>query len=209
MKTTQYKNIKMLAGQGHYPGSGPLSNNNYTEEIKDFQMVLNDIKNTQNTHPVMMEIGAFWAFWSLMFRDTFKHGKNILIEPIQQHLNVGLKNFQINDFDCSSYHAAFNIDTQCTLFTKNIVSFEHVWNEEKLDTLDLLHADIQGAELPLLEKLDQDQYLHDNKIKMLVIATHSKIIHQKILEIFKRNHYNIKINRPFMKTDGYIYATKI
>ena len=56
--------LKILSGINTHPGSGTL--NDHTSEIKMFSDILNNIDNKDN--PVMIELGSFWALWSLLFK---------------------------------------------------------------------------------------------------------------------------------------------
>lgn len=108
------KGLKILSGINTHPGSGPINSHSY--EIEIFSKILKNIKNKDN--PVMIEIGSFWAVWSLLFRQKFITGKNILIELGKRPLYVGVRNFLNNNFDCKYYHGGFNIESSGTFNNK-------------------------------------------------------------------------------------------
>lgn len=97
---TYNKQIKLLYGPNTHPGGDHLDRGHYNNEITLFNSILDSIKTPK---PVMIEVGCFWAFWSLLFRYRFPGGENILIELGKRQLEVGLKNFYLNNFSCKFY----------------------------------------------------------------------------------------------------------
>ena len=59
--------------------------------------------------PVMLELGSFWAYYSLWFRSVHPEGRNILVEPDPHSLEVGKRNFELNGFSGEFFHAAIGI----------------------------------------------------------------------------------------------------
>ena len=114
IKMEEINGLKILSGINTHPGSGTISN--HTSEIEIFSNILNNIDNKNN--PIMIEIGSFWAVWSLFFRQKFPNGKNILIELGKRQLYVGVKNFLNNNFNCEYYHGGFNIESSGTFNNK-------------------------------------------------------------------------------------------
>ena len=112
--------LKILSGINTHPGSGTL--NDHTSEIKMFSDILNNIDNKDN--PVMIELGSFWALWSLLFKKQYSNGKNILVELGKRQLYVGVRNFLNNNFDCQYYHGGFNIESSGT-FNHKLTDIEY------------------------------------------------------------------------------------
>ena len=100
MKIKEFNGIKLLDGINTYPGSGPAESSYYNTEILALNQILARI---ETDNPVMIEVGCFWALWSLIFRKTHPKGKNILIELGKRQLDVGETNFRLNEYDFSSY----------------------------------------------------------------------------------------------------------
>ena len=119
-KMEEINGLKILSGVNTHPGSGSISN--HTSEIEIFSNILNNIDNKNN--PIMIEIGSFWAVWSLFFRQKFPNGKNILVELGKRPLYVGVRNFLNNDFDCEYYHGGFNIESSGS-FNNKLADIEY------------------------------------------------------------------------------------
>jgi hypothetical protein len=239
MNFINFNGLKILSGINTHPGSGNIYQ--HSQEIAIFNKILNNIYNINN--PVMIEIGSFWAVWSLLFRQKFPSGKNILIELGKRQLYVGVRNFLNNNFDVEYYHGGFNIESSGTFVNKNSdieydpildlgvnvdklilndsylnyyfkhlnltgdnLDFDKIYKDQKLDTIDLLHMDIQGSEVLFIK--DINKYIGNKKILNIIIATHSEKIHQEIIGILKANSYNVIINQGYgaIGGDGYIYS---
>lgn len=220
------KNIKMLTGNNTHPGSGPLED--HEDEIKLFSLVADLTQNKKN--PIMIELGCFWALWSLIYRTKYPEAKNILVELGARALDVGQQNFKMNEYSYTSYHGGVyrnysgtfqsnecNYEKEPGYWNDDItgecngpeLDFFDIWEKEKLEVVDMLHADIQGSEYPLIVDLQSRGFLKDKKIKTFMIATHHPIIHNNVKKALVENGYNLVFEAPFgsMGGDGMICAT--
>lgn len=223
-KYIEYKGIKLLEGINTRPHSN-LPINTHDEEYEIFTETLKNIKGKEN--PVMVEIGSWWGFWSLSFRKKFPKGKNYLIELGKRHLCVGLRNFQLNNFSETHYWGGFYLKNSNTAinikgnydfdyneneyFDKSVIGnkvgpeleFIDIYSIEHIDEIDLLHMDIQGSELPIIENLKSEfPWILKDKIKNIIVATHSLEIHNKLEKIFNEFGFNILENRAFGSVGG-------
>ena len=224
----QFHGINILGGINTHPGSGTAVQ--HEEEYDIFQQVLSYVENKDN--PVMIEVGSNWALWSLCFRHKFPTGKNILIELGKRQLLVGIKNFDLNGFSQQHYWGGVFLDDSGTFcnrendleyekiegeyFDDSIdgdivgpqLDFIDIWSKEELDTVDILHMDIQGSELPLMHQLRESNLL--SSVRTVVIATHSKSIHADIKNILLENGYSLTCESDYgtVGGDGMICATR-
>jgi hypothetical protein len=184
-----------------FPGSGPPEDN--IEEFASFTHLIHLISNKQN--PCMVELGCHWAMSSLLFRNIYPDGKNILLEPDLCNLSIGRMNFHLNNFDCDSvWGSVFPGDPSTDPLDSGFVPdlnprsrpidfTEGVYKKFKLQNIDVLHMDIQGSEFPLIKYLHESNYL--NKIvKSTFIATHNIKEHHEIVDILKSNDFKIVLN---------------
>jgi hypothetical protein len=158
--------------------------------------------NMNNSSIIMIELGSYWAFYSIWFNKVIKNAKNYCIEPDLKNLNIGKMNAQLNNV---------NID-----FTKGFIGKKHInvidfMKQKNIDNVEILHSDIQGFEYEML--LDIVPLLKGKKIKYLFISTHSDDIHYKCIDLLKANNYNIIASADFETEtfcfDGIIVATYI
>ena len=222
MKSNQYvstfNGLNILRGENTYPGSGIPED--HADEIRLFYTALEPIKSDK---PIMVEIGCFWALWSLLFRQKYLSGKNILIELGKRHLEVGKTNFELNGWDYKAYHGGFRIDNSGTFKNRALdleydkkdgeqivgpeLNFNQILQENDISFIDMLHLDIQGSEQLFLS--DIDDILRRRYIKNIIVATHSEGIHNSIKEMLNQYGFRLKSDFPFgsLGGDGYINGT--
>ena len=223
--------VKIHTGENTHPGSGPAENHLAEHEV--FKSALSFLINQRN--PIMIELGSFWALWSLCFRHRFPDGHNILVDLGKNQLKTGVDNFKLNNFTETHYWGGFFKKSSGTFHRKEKdvdyenpkntkigpeLNFVNLWQEQNLECVDLLHLDIEGSELPLLKQLDEagspcvfegKKYWMNmfHSIHTLIIATHSPDIHEKVLFILKDNGYQVPFNKLHSdEEDGHIVATR-
>lgn len=163
-----------------------------------FDAIVERLAST-NPSPVMMELGAFWAYYSLWLLHRIPAGRAFLVEPDPNWLETGRRNFALNaregvflqaavgrlstppmPFVCESDGVSRPIATE---------SLASLLDHFGLERLDIVLADVQGAELPLLE--GAREVLADGRVRFLVVSTHHHLIsgdpltHQRCLELVR------------------------
>ena len=63
------------------------------QEERAFEAVLPHLP----ARSTMLELGAYWAYYSLWFSSVVKDARCFLVEPVSEHLRCGETNFQINN----------------------------------------------------------------------------------------------------------------
>jgi len=145
------------------------------QEEKVFHEVLKHVRDDAT----MVELGASWAYHSLWFRKDHPNRRNFLVEPIAEKAEEGRQNFALNGCEADltvGYVGAprfatgpfldwdgHTVDVPC------IVLDEFV-RAKGIDFIDVLHADIQGAELEMLEGA-RELFLW-NRIGYVFLSTH-------------------------------------
>jgi FkbM family methyltransferase len=148
---------------------------------------------------VMVEMGAFWAYYSLWFSAAVHGGRNVVVEPDPNRLEIASGNFALNGRSASFVHARAasrpaeavphfcDSDRVSRLVPE--VSVDDLARREGIDYLDLLHADIQGAELRLLEGMGT--LIREQRVRFVFLSTHhhsicgDPLIHQKCLRFLR------------------------
>ena len=147
--------------------------------------------------PTMIELGSFWAYYSLWFLNDFPDGTSICLEPDAHHLEVGKRNFAINGRTGTFINAAIGIGggsvrgfiTETNPNPVDLPShdLESLLETCKIDHVDVLLSDIQGGEVPLL--IRASERLRQGAVRFLVVSTHdlsitgSATTHQQVLDI--------------------------
>jgi FkbM family methyltransferase len=166
----------------------------------------------------MIELGSYWAFYSTWFLTHVPQSKAILVEPSPNNLLVSMATLSLNDVHADVVLAAMGdlteLDRAVTVggaqapnFTIPQETVDALMTSRGLEHLYVLHSDIQGAEVAMLE--GAAQALSNQRIDYLVISTHSKDIHHECMS--KLSDYNYRIiaeHDPFesFTFDGLIVA---
>jgi|GEM_PF-937954 len=169
------------------------------EEEAYFLKVLKEIKN-QASSPLIIELGCYWAFYSLWFLDVFPDGKAFLIEPDEIRMAAGKRNFELNEFSG---------DWTLAKVGRDDLQIDAFVEEKSITEIDILHSDIQGAEVEML--LGAEKVFKKRRVKFTFISTHSNDIHKECLGLLKKYNYHIiydadmSLSRCF---DGVIVASR-
>lgn len=169
---------------------------------------------------VMIELGSYWAYYSLIFAklvaEAKLHAVSIMVEPSPHKLHCGMRNFATNGF-CSEdrvqarwlramicapdaekmtgYGGLMTDETSpvCTTIPNILHSFDVV-------KVEVLLADIQGAELEALRSANLSRIHH------VWVGTHSINIHQQCKELLLSSGFMIEYEVGLIRSDGYIHA---
>ena len=142
-------------------------------------------------HGVMIELGSYWAYYSLWFHKAIPNAKNYLIEPDPERLNIGEQNFALNDAKGSffrGYVGERNVDSGDCQGASQIL-IDSFLKDNNIDHVDILHSDIQGAEYGMLQSALQS--IQAKKINYFFISTHSELLHADCLKFLKSHNYEI------------------
>ncbi len=128
----------------------------------------------------MLELGGFWAYYSLWFHHSIEEATNYIIEPDPSNIEVGRKNFALNDYNASFTQAAigshslpsvsFGCESDNVERSIRQTCVDDFVRENEIGLLDVLHADIQGAELDMLA--GARWCIEQQKIRFIFVSTH-------------------------------------
>jgi len=148
--------------------------------------------------PVIVELGCFWAYYSTWFLHDLPGGIAVAGEPDPEHLEVGRRTAEINGVDIRFEHAAAGaVDGDIlelpswnqpgVIHRVPVRSVPTIVAEHDLDAIDVLHLDIQGAELDVLESCRD--LIGEGRIRFVVVSTHHHSIsgdpetHRRVLDL--------------------------
>jgi hypothetical protein len=142
-----------------------------------FSLILDRI---HEKNPVMIELGSYWAFYSMLFLKKFSNGKSIMIEPGKEEILSGMKNFEINDLFGEFINSHVGIDG---------IIIDRFIKDYAIEKLNILHSDIQGNEIDMLD--GSEDSMKKALIDYFFISTHSNQIHYSCIDKLLNNNYHI------------------
>jgi FkbM family methyltransferase len=165
-----------------------------------FYKLLEKLNSEQNSkQSVILELGSFWAYYSMWFLKEVEGSRAILLEPDRRRLEIGKKNFKLNQISGTFIEGAigknpgltsdFLLEADNQIVKVKEYDLSLILTEFDLDHVTILMCDIQGGESFLFEK--EVKLLRSGKIRFLVISTHHHTIssnpalHQDLLGYFK------------------------
>lgn len=190
--------------------------------------VFNQVLGLVGPDSTMIELGAFWGFYSLWFMmggPTTRRA--ILVEPDPVHISIGERNVALNKawlgsgsveimqgFVGSGNGGMTPFQTEnCGLLTMPHISVPSLMRQRNIDTLDILHCDTQGQELAVLE--DCGALLSAGRIRFAFISTHTHhisgdpLMHERCLAYVRALGGRILVEHDVLESfsgDGLIVA---
>jgi Methyltransferase FkbM domain len=170
-----------------------------------FQECLKKISDS----PLMIELGSYWAHYSMWMHLVKPDSETIMFEPGEEALNIGKKNYSINNFSGEFINGYFgrSYDFEKTGVPK--FTIDNFLKQRNIKKLDILHSDIQGSEYDML--IDSHYSLSNKIIDYLFISTHSQQLHLSVIDLLNEYGYNVEVSADFnnetTSVDGFIFAS--
>jgi FkbM family methyltransferase len=136
--------------------------------------------------PAMIEFGSFWTYYGLWFCHALPAGRVVALEPDPAYVDVGRRNAALNGYtDRVRFVQAaiggkpdepmeFEAESDGRTYTIAQHDLASLMSETGLARVDLVLADVQGAETLLLERARGD--LEAGRVRFLVVSTHHHAI---------------------------------
>lgn len=150
--------------------------------------------------PCMLELGAYWAHYSMWMKQARPESSVHMVEPEEAYLEAGKYNFREHGYEGEFVHAMVGRD-----------HFEVDRYIKKLGIpyLDVLHSDIQGFEIQMLEGCSK--LLGAKGIGYLLVSTHSQDLHYEVIERLTGYGYRVEVSSDFefetTSFDGFVLAS--
>ena len=162
-----------------------------------FQQMLTRIDGAS---PLMIELGAYWAHYSMWFQLRHPGARCVLIEPDAANLRAGQANVSHNGFAGEFIQQGVG---------PSGFELDRFVDQRGLTRIDVLHSDIQGYEDQLLAQGGKSLAAH--VAKYVFISTHSEVLHDEIERGLRGHGYRIEASSGFdlhtTSYDGFIMAS--
>ena len=201
-----HNGLKITLGSYYDHGNAVLMQENNGIHEPQEEYVFQEVLKTLPEGASMMELGSYWAFYSMWFASTVKDAKCIMVEPDPHKMNFGKLNFKLNGLK-GTFDLGF-ID-QNTDLKKNIPTYgvDHLMKKYNVEFLHVLHSDIQGYEYKMLKGAQRS--IDENKIGYIFISTHSNELHDQCHTFLTKNNFDIVCSANLDETyswDGLLVA---
>jgi FkbM family methyltransferase len=173
----------------------------------------------------MIELGSFWAYYSLWFNKAIKNAKNYCFEPDPTNLSFGKKNATINDCKMHFEEAAAGsqhnsiitlpLDSDPSVLTRvKVVSVDGFAKRTNIQKIDLLHMDVQGVELDAL--VGASESIKKGMVRFIIVSTHhymfsgDPMTHKKCMDFIESHGGTIIASHTILESfsgDGLIVAS--
>ncbi len=144
----------------------------------------------------MVELGGFWAYYTLWFLTSAPGRRALLVEPDPAHIEIGRRNLALNGIAAEFVQGfvgavpgrtvAFRTEESGTLDLP-CIDLPALLDARKVDHLTLLHCDAQGAETAVLDQIAP--LVRQGRLGWVFVSTHHHAIsgdpltHQRCLAL--------------------------
>ncbi len=147
-----------------------------------FHAIIDRLRTDANSAPIMIELGSWWAYYSLWFLRELPLGRAVALEPDPDYLEVGRRNAHLNNAHdrVRFVHGAIGpspgdyirFPSQSDDESYEVVQHDlhSLMAHTEIERADVVLADIQGAESILLDRAAGD-FLRD-AVRFLLVSTH-------------------------------------
>jgi hypothetical protein len=175
---TMHNGLRILRGSYYGETMGLLMELNRGVHEPQEELVFREVLKFIPAGGSILELGAYWGFYSMWFAHAVPSAKCVLVEPDSKNINFGKSNFHLNGFPADflqGYAGTAPPGDPIPLY-----GVDELMEKYGLKTLSILHADIQGAERAMLDSAEKA--LAREAIDYAFISTHSEELHQQCLE---------------------------
>jgi len=189
-----------VAGEGAYYGDFSqilILNRGVHEPLEEyaFQQMLPHLPAA----PRMLELGAYWGHYAMWCCQARPAAQVVLVEPEAANLAAGQVNFR-----CNGHQGRFIRG----FVDRGSFGVDAFLAETGWDRLEVLHSDVQGHEIAMLE--DAGQALAAGRVDYLFLSTHGQDLHARARQILAGHGYRIEADADFAAQttshDGFVLA---
>ena len=181
-----HNGLKVLPGSYYGKGACRLFKKNRGVHEPQEERIFQEVLKQLSPGAVMVELGAFWAFYSMWFCQVVPQARAFLVEPLTENLRFGQKNFEANGMQGHFTQALVGQHPGTAPDGTRIICVDDFVVENALDRIAILHSDIQGFEIEMLHGAERT--IRGGKISYYFISTHSEDLHQACETLLRKHN---------------------
>jgi FkbM family methyltransferase len=133
----------------------------------------------------MIEAGGYWAYYSMWAQKAHPRARNIIIEPVDSHMDLGKSNVALNGMSAEFLRAYVGETSHgpqtVSLDGVRVPDVERVCVDDVMDRFrvafaHVIHGDVQGAELDLLR--GAERAIAQARVGWFFLSTHGGGLHR-------------------------------
>jgi hypothetical protein len=201
-----HNGLKIYLGSYYGPEVAKMLKENKGVHEPQEERVFSEVLKKLKPGATMVELGAFWSFYSMWFNKEIENAKNYMVEGDDYNLGCGKRNFKLNGMTGKFIHANIGEFDNEKLSTPQIC-IKTLVARENISYIDILHSDIQGYELEMLR--GATSIFENNMVGFIFISTHSQELHEECRNYLIQWGYEIIADADLSETfseDGLLVA---
>jgi hypothetical protein len=178
-----HNGLKILVGSYYGKEAAELLRKNKGVHEPQEERVFQEVLKHVPPNSAMIELGAYWAFYSMWFCQAVKGGRAYLVEPVAENLACGKRNFELNSFQGCFTQALVGAASNQAPDGSRTICVDDLVSQHQLTNVAILHSDIQGFELDMLKGAEKT--ITEGKVSFFFISTHSEELHRSCEEFLR------------------------
>lgn len=179
--------------------------------IDEFEKISQIMKQMDKSEYSMIELGCNQCFYSIFFISLIGKEKTklILVEPYEPFLERGFRNLEINNLQLEIVNKCVGRKNWIGhspnyKFDVDLISLQELIEDH--DVVDVLHCDIDGSEIEMLEQ--NKEVFFDYRFRVIYLLTHAigseMSTHEKAKGFFDQTEYELiyECNKPIVGSDS-------
>ena len=188
-----YKSVLVEEDCDHSRGSIDLFRRSRGIHEPQVEIAFAEVLRHISPDSTMLELGRYWAFYSIWFARTIRGARCNLFEPVTANLVLGPRNFHLNGLPPASVSQRFIGGAPGrTPEGIAVATVDQLAEELGIQHLHLLHADIQSVERAMLE--GARLLIAQNRIDYVFVSTHGDDIHASCREFLVIHQFDVLLD---------------
>lgn len=183
-----HNGLKICLGSYYDYGNTRLLQENRGVHEPQEEYVFQEVLKSIPPGSAMLELGSYWAFYSMWFYASVAEAECYMVEPDPYKMNFGQLNFALNNMR-GTFIRGFIAEQSNSESSPPTLTVDEILENQSIDHLAILHADIQGYEHEMLRGAHRT--LTRQKVDFVFISTHSNELHEHCTKTLTDYQYEI------------------